>query len=108
MTLNQIAINVGNTGFMFKSTVTGKKFKVMSVTPAGKFLAVNVAEGTNEVLLDGQADRYEVVSAGLSPGQIRLAAANAEVNALYDQQEEVQSQIDVLEREIDELESDEA
>lgn len=97
MTLNQISMATGNTGFQFKSTVTGKKFKVLSVTPAGKFLVQNLENIANETLLDGQSDRYEEFVAGPTAEQLKIKALKEEL-------EEAQSSVDHFNDELDSAE----
>lgn len=105
MTLNQIATTVGNTSFLFKSSVTGKKFKVVSVTPKGKFVVENM-ENTNESLLDGQVDRYEVVPSGPSVTELRLTELRNKVESLENSISSLQDDLDEVLNEINDLESE--
>ncbi len=84
-------------GFVFKSTVSGKVFKAEYKTPGGKFFCVN-NEGGGEVLLDGTVDRYVMFG-----GSGRIAEINAEMINLEAQRDLLETQIEALDIELDQL-----
>lgn len=86
-------------GFLFKSSVSGKVFKVASKTPGGKFLCVLNGSST-ESLLDGNVDRYVMYG-----GSNRITEINAKITELETQRDAIEAKIETLMTEVEDLEN---